>query len=60
MDKVDKRAEVDKVEKQERIYQVGLMLRRKPISFILEYTGKNLGIEKSQTYTYTALLAFLI
>ena len=39
-------------EKQERIYKVGLMLRRKPISFILEYIGKNWGIEKAQAYNY--------
>jgi hypothetical protein len=43
------------IETQKRIYQVGLMLRRKPIPFILEFAGKEWGIEKSQTYEYIRL-----
>jgi hypothetical protein len=48
-------AEANKVEKEKRIYQVGLMLRRKPQSFILEYIGKEWGLEKSQAYNYIKL-----
>lgn len=43
---------VDQKEKQERIYKVGLMLRRKSMPFILEYIGKNWGLEKSEAYNY--------
>ena len=40
---------------QKRIYQVGLMLRRKSMPFILEYIGKEWGVEKSEAYRYIAL-----
>ena len=43
---------IDEVEKQKRIYQVSLLLRRKPISFIIEYIRKEWGIEKAQAYNY--------
>ncbi len=46
MDKVDKRAEVDKVEKQERIYQIGLMLRRKRYHLYWDILEK-IGVLKS-------------
>jgi hypothetical protein len=45
---------IDKVEKQKRIYQIGLMLRRKPVSFIIEFMIKEWGIEKAQAYRYIA------
>lgn len=48
-------AEANKVEKEKRIYQIGLMLRRKPVSFILEFAGREWGIEKSQAYEYIRL-----
>lgn len=43
------------VETQKRIYQIGLMVRRKPIPFILEFAGKEWGLEKSQAYYYIRL-----
>lgn len=46
---------IDQKEKQERIYKIGLMLRRKPMPFILEYIGKNWGLEKSEAYNYIRL-----
>jgi len=42
----------DQKEKQERIYKIGLMLRRKPKPFILQYIAQNWGIEKRQAYNY--------
>jgi len=49
---MNKRTEIDKVEKQKRIYQVSLLLRRKPMSFILQFIAKNWGLEKRQAYNY--------
>jgi len=46
---------IDKVEKEKRIYQVSLLLRRKPMKFILEFIGKTWGVEKSQAYEYIRL-----
>jgi len=43
---------VDKVEKEKRIYQVGLMLRRKPHSFIVDFIRQNWGLERAQAYNY--------
>ena len=43
---------VDSKTKQERIYQVGLMLRRKSISFIIEFIRTEWGLEKAQAYNY--------
>lgn len=40
------------IEKQKRIHQVSLMLRRKPISFIIEYIRKEWGLQKAQAYNY--------
>ena len=48
----NKGEQVDKTEKEKRIYQVGLMLRRKPHSFIVEFMRKEWGIEKAQAYRY--------
>ena len=46
---------VDSVEKEKRVYQVSLLLRRKPLSFIIEYIRKNWGLEKAQAYNYIKL-----
>jgi len=42
------------VETQKRIYQISLLLRRKPISFIIEFMRKEWGLEKAQAYRYIA------
>lgn len=44
--------EVDKIEHEKRIYKVGLLLRRKPMSFIIEFIRKEWGIERAQAYNY--------
>lgn len=44
--------EVDKVEKQKRIYEISLMLRRKPMNYILGYIRENWEVETSQAYNY--------
>ena len=46
---------IDQVEKQKRVYQVSLMLRRKPRSFIVEFMRQNWGIERAQAYRYISL-----
>ena len=46
---------IDQVEKEKRVYQVSLLLRRKPLSFIIEYIRKNWGLEKAQAYNYIKL-----
>jgi len=43
---------IDQVEKEKRIYQISLMLRRKPVSFIVQYGAKTWGLEKRQIYKY--------
>ena len=43
---------VDSKTKQERVYEVSLMLRRKPISFIVNYIKQEWGLEKVQAYNY--------
>lgn len=48
----DKMTKVDHIEKEKRVYQVGLMLRRKPISFIIEYVRTEWGLQKAQAYNY--------
>jgi len=45
-------AKVDNKIKAERVYQVSLMLRRKPIKFIIEYMIQEWNIEKAQAYRY--------
>jgi len=42
----------DMVEVEKRIYQVGLMLRRKPVSFIVQYCADNWKIEARQARKY--------
>ena len=46
---------VDSVEKEKRVYQISLMLRRKPVSFIVQYITENWKLEKRQAYKYIAL-----
>ena len=48
--KKKKRADAIKVEK--RVYQVSLMLRRKPVSFIVQFASDNWEIGARQTRTY--------
>jgi hypothetical protein len=43
---------IDSKTKQERVHEVSLMLRRKPIPFILEYIRKEWGLGKSEGYNY--------
>ena len=50
-----KLSEVDKIEKEKRIYQVSLLLRRKPMAFIIEYVMKEWKVEKAQAYRYIKL-----
>jgi len=46
---------VDKTEKEKRIYQVSLLLRRKPTSFIIEFIKQKWGLERAQAYNYIKL-----
>lgn len=48
-------AEVDKVEREKRIYQISLLLRRKPTKYIIEFIIQNWGIKKAQAYNYIRL-----
>ena len=43
---------VDSKTKQERVHEISLMLRRKPIPYILEYINKTWGLGKSEGYNY--------
>ena len=43
---------IDKVEKERRIHEVSLLLRRKPIKFIVEYVREKWGIRDAQAYNY--------
>ena len=47
-------SEADKVEKEKRVYQVSLLLRRKPVSFICQFVAQNWGLDKRQAYRYIA------
>ena len=52
-DKIEeKKRKSDRVEVEKRIYQVSLMLRRKPIAFIVNYIKQEWGLEKVQAYNY--------
>ena len=42
----------DMIEVKKRIYQVGLMLRRKSVSFILQFCADNWNIENRQARNY--------
>lgn len=46
---------IDEVEKEKRIHQISLMLRRKPVSFLLDYIRRNWGIERTQAFRYIKL-----
>ena len=48
----EKKEETKQVKRQKRIYQIGLMLRRKPNPFILEFIAQNWGLKRSQAYAY--------
>ena len=50
--KIKDKLKVDMIKKRERIHQISLMLRRKPISFIIEYIRNEWGLEKAQAYNY--------
>ena len=43
---------VDSRTKAERVYKVSLLLRRKPLKFIIEYITKEWKIERAQAYKY--------
>ena len=45
----------DKVEKERRIYQVSLLLRRRSISFIVQFIAQEWGLEKRQAFNYIKL-----
>jgi len=46
---------IDEVEKQKRIYQVSLLLRRRPTGFIVQFIAENWGLEKRQAFNYIRL-----
>jgi len=46
---------IDKVEKQKRIYQVSLLLRRKPIGFIIQFITEKWGVREWQARNYIRL-----
>ena len=48
----EKKKKSDMIEVEKRIYQVGLMLRRKPIHFILQFCADNWQIEARQARNY--------
>jgi len=50
-----KNNKVDSIEKEKRIYEVSLLIRRKPIKFIIEYIRENWGLEDAQGYNYIKL-----
>lgn len=45
----------DEVEKQKRIYQVSLLLRRRPTGFIVDFIRQEWGIERAQAFSYIKL-----
>lgn len=46
---------IDKVEKEKRIYQVSLLLRRRPTGFIVDFIRQEWGIERAQAFNYIKL-----
>ena len=46
---------IDEVEKQKRIYQVSLLLRRRPTGFIVDFIRQEWGIERAQAFNYIKL-----
>ena len=45
----------DEVEKQKRVYQVSLLLRRRPTGFIVDFIRQEWGIERAQAFNYIKL-----
>lgn len=50
----NKGKQVNKIEYQERIHKISLLLRRKPMKFIMEFMMKEWDIKKAQAYRYIA------
>ncbi len=48
----EKKKKSDMIEVEKRVYQVGLMLRRKPTSFIVDYCRQTWKIERAQANKY--------
>ncbi|TET11575.1 hypothetical protein E3J84_02670 [Candidatus Aerophobetes bacterium] len=46
---------IDKVEKEKRIYQVSLLLRRRPTGFIVDFIRQQWGVERAQAFNYIKL-----
>ena len=46
---------IDEVEKQKRLYQVSLLLRRRPTNFIVDFIRQEWGIERAQAFNYIRL-----
>lgn len=46
---------IDEVEKEKRIHQVSLLLRRRPTSFIVQFIAQEWGLEKRQAFNYIRL-----
>ena len=46
---------VSQVEKEKRVYEISLLLRRKPSSYIVEYARQNFGLGRAQAFHYIAL-----
>ena len=46
---------ISQVEMEKRVYQVSLLLRRKPTNYIIEYMIHNWKIERAQAYRYIKL-----
>ena len=46
---------IDEVEKENRIYQVSLLLRRRPTGFIVDFIRQKWGIERAQAFNYIRL-----
>jgi hypothetical protein len=46
---------VNQVDKEKRVYQISLLLRRKPIKYIVQYISVKWAITERQAYNYIAL-----
>lgn len=46
------KGKVDSKIVQERVHEISLLLKRKPLKYIIEYMIKTWGIEKAQAYKY--------
>ena len=51
-EEVKKKKRADAIEAEKRVYQVSLMLRRKPVSFIVQFASDKWDIGARQTRTY--------